>query len=319
MKILVAVFFILVLIIVIHFKIKKNNELKLRNQLIKEEAEKVLSYKKEKKLDKKLSMDDLSYLEGQPQEQVQDKEEVSENKDLNLFTILKSEIASFVKPDEIKVVKLEEQETQKPKKEVSKPKEIIIQPVPDIAKKNNDLGVEAFKKKEYDKSIAMYKDAVNIAPQYTLAHYNMGNTYYEMGIFDKALDCYQKVIDINPSDQFSYYNIAMSYYKKEDFKSAVEYYNKAVSISPGDYSVHYNLGKVFEKMEKYDEAISAYQKSVDLNSEYANAHYNLAEIYKLKGLYSKAVYFYEMYLRCNPKASDNMDVKKLIMHLRGMY
>jgi tetratricopeptide (TPR) repeat protein len=187
--------------------------------------------------------------------------------------------------------------------------------IPDIAKQKNDTGVEAFKNGELDKAISLYKEATEIAPHFNLAHYNLGNAFFTKNIFEKAIESYEKVIMLNPKDEFAYYNLAMSYYKIGQLKTSTVYYQKAIDLSPGDPSTHYNLGKAYEKLNDTDKAIEAYKKSISLKPDYANAHFNLAELLKFKGHNKHAIREYELYLKYNPHAEDEMNVKKTIVEL----
>ena len=186
---------------------------------------------------------------------------------------------------------------------------------PKIAKTKNDEGVTAFNNGEIDKAIAFYHDAIKIAPDYHLAIYNLGNSYFAIEDYKNAIKYFEKVILLDPKDEYAYYNLAMSYYRIGDLKTATIYYQKAVEISPGDYTTHYNLAKVYEKLENIDLAIEAYHKAIALKNDYANAYYNLAELLKYKGKNKQAIKEYENYLKYNPNAQDSSQVKKTIVSL----
>jgi tetratricopeptide (TPR) repeat protein len=187
--------------------------------------------------------------------------------------------------------------------------------IPKTAYINNDKGVEAYRKGDFNAAINFYKEALKEAPHFKLAMYNLANAYFGNNDIQKAINLYEKVILLDPKDEFSYYNLANCYLKISEYKKALVYYKKAIEISPGDYATHYNLGKAFENMKKYDDAINSYKKAIELKKDYYNAHYNLAELYRFKGLNRKAIKHFDLYLKYNLNADDSEEVKKIIVDL----
>ncbi len=184
-----------------------------------------------------------------------------------------------------------------------------------FAQVKNDEGVTAYSQGEIEKAISLYLEAIKIAPDYQLALYNLGNSYFILEDYKNAVKYFEKVILLDSNDEFAYYNLAMCYYKLNDLNTSTIYYQKAVDISPGDYTTHYNLGKVYEKLNQIDLSIEAYHKAISLKSDYANAYYNLAELLKYKGKNKLAIKEYENYLKYNPNAEDINQVKKTIVSL----
>ncbi|MBK9013607.1 MAG: tetratricopeptide repeat protein [Saprospiraceae bacterium] len=49
-------------------------------------------------------------------------------------------------------------------------------------------------RKEYDKAIAYYEQAIAAAPNYALPYNGLGNVYFNLREYDKAIECYKKAI-----------------------------------------------------------------------------------------------------------------------------
>lgn len=238
----------------------------------------------------------------------------------DILSALNDESSEEKKQELIKTLEISEDDFEKLSQSLVTEKEVsdaaAIKKIPEAASLKNDQGVEAYKKGNLEESVILCREAVEIAPHYALAHYNLGNAYFQNQNYHKAIESFLNVVRYNPEDEFAHYNLAMSYYKSGDLNRATEYYQKALEISPGDPYTHYNLAKVFEKLNDLNNAINAYQKSLSLKSDYANAHYNLAELLKYKGRYKQAISEYELYLKYNPGAEDAFEVKKMIVDLR---
>ena len=95
-----------------------------------------------------------------------------------------------------------------------------------------------------------------------MAHYHLGNIYYNLGEFDKAIADYKKFVSSRISDSagikfFALTSIGYSYEAKKDFKSALEYFEKAQkSNNAGFESVGLsNIARIYEQMNDKKNAL----------------------------------------------------------------
>ena len=61
-------------------------------------------------------------------------------------------------------------------------------------------------KGEFDKAIADYTRAIELAPNAADVYYNRGSAYHEKGKYDRAIDDYIKAISLDPNLAMAYYN-----------------------------------------------------------------------------------------------------------------
>ena len=73
---------------------------------------------------------------------------------------------------------------------------------------------------------------IQINPNHTSAHSNLGNVLKELGEHKKAMSCYQKAIKINPNYVDAYYNLGNILKKLGEYKKAISCYQKAIQINP---------------------------------------------------------------------------------------
>ena len=64
------------------------------------------------------------------------------------------------------------------------------------------------RKGEYDRSVALFKKAIETFPFDHTLHFNLGVTYYNHKDYEKAIDCFFKAISINPFHPASHLNLA---------------------------------------------------------------------------------------------------------------
>ncbi len=174
-----------------------------------------------------------------------------------------------------------------------------------VAKKNTfeafyNSGIDSFNRKDYDKAIKFFKQALeqeHVRPQ---VHYNIGLTYQSMKDYDLAVASYKKFLEAKPEDYDGLYNIALAYYKLDNHSKAVEYFKKCLETKSEDEVIK-ALVKAYlgnnEVQEAYDLALSV----LDSGNDRLDLFYNLARVFENKNaagkdftLIDKAI---EMYLK----------------------
>ncbi|NQS89044.1 tetratricopeptide repeat protein, partial [Patescibacteria group bacterium] len=81
-----------------------------------------------------------------------------------------------------------------------------------------------------DEEIAEYKKAIEINPEYSKAHNNLGLAYYYKKMLDEAIAEYKKAIEIDPEYSKAHYNLAMAYYEKKEYSLAIKYCDRATEL-----------------------------------------------------------------------------------------
>ena len=95
-----------------------------------------------------------------------------------------------------------------------------------------DYFQEAYEENEPKQAIALYLKAIEIKPDMTNAHYNMGNAYRELGRYQEAIEAYLKAIEIKPDDHEAHFNMGIAYGKLRRYQDAINAYKKAIEIEP---------------------------------------------------------------------------------------
>ncbi len=140
---------------------------------------------------------------------------------------------------------------------------------------------EELEEEDYD-TIESYKQAIRINPDDASAHYNLGVTYYELGMYKEMIESCKQAIKIDPDDASVHNNLGLAYGKSGKYEEAIESYKQALRIDPDDAKVHNNLGVAYIRLNKYKEAIESYKLAIKIKPDDADAHYNLGVAYTRK-------------------------------------
>jgi predicted negative regulator of RcsB-dependent stress response len=127
------------------------------------------------------------------------------------------------------------------------------------------------------KNIKIYQELIDKYPHSwsaRMAHYHIGNLYYNLGDFDKAITDYKKFVSSRISDQAGIKFLALTsigycYETKKDFKSALEYFQKAQgSNNIGFESIGFrNLGRAYEQLNDKKNALETYKKALEKTTD----------------------------------------------------
>ncbi len=164
----------------------------------------------------------------------------------------------------------------------------------------NRRGIAHDDKKEYDLAISDYSEAIRLSPSYVEAYSNRGNAYNDKGEYDKAISDYNDAIRLNPNYAIAYNNRGSTYDDKNEYDKAISDYNEAIRLDPNYANAYNNRGVAYYHKSEYDKAISDYSEAIRLDPNYANAYYNRGLAHAANKEYDKAISDYNEAIRLNP-------------------
>lgn len=103
-------------------------------------------------------------------------------------------------------------------------------------------GNEWFAKKEYDKAIKEYTDAIHIQPRKSLAYSFRGSAWRYKHNYGKAIEDYNEAIRINPKDSLVYEHRGEVWCVQKNYEYAVKDFAKSMLLAPSIAHKHYRLG-----------------------------------------------------------------------------
>jgi len=141
----------------------------------------------------------------------------------------------------------------------------------------------AQKKQINDESIKHFLLSLEMNPDYTEAHSDIGVAYSRENNYDSAQ--FKRVLELNPSHFNASVNLATLLFKQQHFREAIFYYRKATGIDSTSGIAWYNMGICYARIHQLDSSVFCSKKVIEIAPEFD--HYksfgNAAILYKMMG------------------------------------
>jgi tetratricopeptide (TPR) repeat protein len=91
-------------------------------------------------------------------------------------------------------------------------------------------GDGSYEKKEYDKAVADYSEAIRISPNFADAFSHRGKTYCDKKEYDRAIKDFTEAIRLTPLDADAFVDRGIAYNGKKEYSRAVADYDQAIRL-----------------------------------------------------------------------------------------
>ncbi|MDR0684122.1 MAG: tetratricopeptide repeat protein [Spirochaetaceae bacterium] len=170
----------------------------------------------------------------------------------------------------------------------------------DIGRQLLERGDAYADKKDYDRAIEEYTQAILLDPDNAYAYHSRGDAYYWEDDYDRAIADYDQAIRLDPDNAYAYHSRGDAYYWKDDYDRAIADYDQAIRLNP-DEDLHYSSrGKAYQWKDDYDRAIADYTQAIRLNPDEDWYYHSRGDAYYAKKDYDRAITDYTQAIRLNP-------------------
>lgn len=102
---------------------------------------------------------------------------------------------------------------------------------------------------------------------------------------EDAPSAYRRALELEPDHSDAHVNLGRLLQEAGEYDAAEDHYLKALESEPENVLATFNLGTLLEDMGRIHDAISAYKNA----ASFADAHYNLSRLYELVGQHTEAL------------------------------
>src|SRR6185295_3552999 len=141
---------------------------------------------------------------------------------------------------------------------------------------------------KHDRAIADFDEAIKLKPDYAVAMYNRGTTYYDKLDYDRAIASFDAVIKLDPSNVLALHDRGVARYDQHNYDRAIADFDQLVKSGVG-LVVAQNKDRSAERLTSYDRSSGAAPRQLKLNTSYAQAFNARGLEFSSKGEFDKAI------------------------------
>ena len=138
---------------------------------------------------------------------------------------------------------------------------------PQFTEAYNAIGSINLELGKWDDAIGAFdhalKDVLYLTPFYVLN--NMGWAYFKKGDRPKAIDCFKKALDMKPDFGLAHYNLGLAYKDSQKPEEAIGAFRAAITNAPTLLDGHFQLGVLYFNTGRREEAQKAFAEVIRLS------------------------------------------------------
>jgi FkbM family methyltransferase len=150
-----------------------------------------------------------------------------------------------------------------------------VDQAPDDATLHCQLGSVYFDLNKLPEALQSFETAARLDPKLVAAQGNLGTTYSTLGRADEAVACQRRAIALEPENPKHFVNLGAALKAQGLLGEAADAYRKAAALKPDyDYAVN-NLGNLLREQGRLQEAIECFREAIRISPDYLTAFSNL--------------------------------------------
>ena len=190
--------------------------------------------------------------------------------------------------------------------------EYVISENPNDVLAYNHLGSIYATKKDYQKSISIYKRGLQVDPNHPILQYNLARSYVATNADLDAFKAFEAALRAKPSwkDAVKEYSALLNKYSRT--KESCEVIQKAINLYPTDGHLYYLLGKSFLVQTDYESAVKSFEKAISLDNTNPSYYEKLIFAYEREQKFEEGLEVAEKGIELFP---NNIKIMREKVHL----
>jgi tetratricopeptide (TPR) repeat protein len=172
---------------------------------------------------------------------------------------------------------------------------------PDDAIAHHHLGLALARQGKEQEAVAHLNAALRLDPRQSRAHLiGRGEALMQLGKLDEAQEMYERALREDPNDVTLHVNLGAICFKRGDLDGAARHFGAALKIDPNLTQAHNNLGSVLVQQGQVGAAVEHFAAALRADPRNAVAHCNLGEALARLGKNDEAAREFRDALRLQP-------------------
>lgn len=159
--------------------------------------------------------------------------------------------------------------------------------------------------KKYTEAIAVLRKARKGWSSIPKVHFELGYAFDKTYLLDSAVACYTRCLELKPDYSGAHKQLGFIQYERDNYEEALrsfEKYELYTKTPINDYVYWYRKGFMYNSQKKYADAIAPLDKSIELNAGYINSYLEKGFAYKNLRKNDEAINMYKLAMEVDPSS-----------------
>lgn len=157
--------------------------------------------------------------------------------------------------------------------------------------------------KKYEEAIELYKKAVEVDPELSIAYLLWGQSLRRLGRYEDAIEKYTLALNVDTEFASAYWGWGACLRELERYDEAIDKFQKTTVIDPKDAAAYGAWGDCLRSKGQYSKAEEQYKKAIEADSQYDDAYRNWGRCLYMQNKYEEAIEKYKLALKIDPNSS----------------
>jgi tetratricopeptide (TPR) repeat protein len=136
---------------------------------------------------------------------------------------------------------------------------------PDVPETHWNMGINLFRRDQYDAALSEYAKALELDPTLAQAHYGRGNVFVAEKRPEQAMAEYAAAIAIKPDYAQAHNALGELLVHRKDYAQAMPHFLAAIALDPSLAAPHFNLAALFAATGRSADARNEFDRAVQLD------------------------------------------------------
>jgi tetratricopeptide (TPR) repeat protein len=146
-------------------------------------------------------------------------------------------------------------------------------------------GAEAGANADPARQLELYRKLVADYPRDERAHFLLGNAYFGRQEYEKAIAQYRRATEIAPDFAPAYNIVGYAYRTLGRYDEAEAAFKTYIELIPDDPNPYDSYAELLMKMGRFDESIAQYRKALEVNPQFSPSYIGIASNLMFQGKY----------------------------------
>ncbi|WP_422928126.1 tetratricopeptide repeat protein [Singulisphaera sp. PoT] len=174
---------------------------------------------------------------------------------------------------------------------------------PGRAALHNNRAAARLGKKDEAGALVDYNEAIRLDPENASAYYGRGLVWHSRKDYDRAIADFDEALRRPPKFSGAYNNRGLAWFDKHEYDKAIADFNEALRLDPDSPLIYNNRGNCREAQGDLDRALRDYSEAIRLDPQYVKARGNRARLFASEGKATEALEDLGEVIRLDPKGS----------------